>query len=238
MPLIRQVKQYFCCSSEVFRARFIFRLGFKTEASTSEIVNGVYENRKESTSVDAKSVTESVDSAISKGSETTTTNVDKPSENGGGSETPIVDDSSIEKQSELTNDDTTSETEKDSSTSPAVAQPISSIQVEQSSSSNVETDTGKHKPDDLPKGETSELSIPKERQVTLTAKLRKALDTTAPFLREIMTDFHSFLHKTLLGTHGQEIMNDPRGRTLKNFFDRFVFDGDIFLSFAFQFWPL
>lgn len=67
-------------------------------------------------------------------------------------------------------------------------------------------------PDDLPKETVADLSMPKERQATLTTKLKKALDTTAPFLREIMTDFHSFLHKTLLGTHGQEIMNDARGK--------------------------
>lgn len=32
-----------------------------------------------------------------------------------------------------------------------------------------------------------------------------------------MSDFRSFLQKTLLGTHGQEIMNDPKVmQTLKN----------------------
>uniref|UniRef100_A0A183CZP3 Cse1 domain-containing protein n=1 Tax=Gongylonema pulchrum TaxID=637853 RepID=A0A183CZP3_9BILA len=50
-----------------------------------------------------------------------------------------------------------------------------------------------------------------ERRTYLTNKLQKALETTAPLLREILTDFRSFLQKTLLGTHGQEIMNDAKG---------------------------
>lgn len=34
-----------------------------------------------------------------------------------------------------------------------------------------------------------------------------------------MTDFRSYLQKTLLGTHGQEIMNDVKGGfSLKNLF--------------------
>lgn len=51
---------------------------------------------------------------------------------------------------------------------------------------------------------------PGERRKYLTDKLQKALETTAPLLREIMSDFRSFLQKTLLGTHGQEIMNDTK----------------------------
>jgi hypothetical protein len=39
------------------------------------------------------------------------------------------------------------------------------------------------------------------------------LESVAPLLREIMSDFKSFLQKTLLGTHGQEIMNDVKGST-------------------------
>lgn len=50
-----------------------------------------------------------------------------------------------------------------------------------------------------------------ERRQYLTQKLQKALESAAPLLREIMTDFRSFLQKTLLGTHGQEIMNDAKG---------------------------
>lgn len=59
---------------------------------------------------------------------------------------------------------------------------------------------------------SSALAMTSERQASLTSKLRSALDACAPLLREIMTDFHSFLQRTLLGTHGQEIMNDSRGK--------------------------
>jgi hypothetical protein len=47
--------------------------------------------------------------------------------------------------------------------------------------------------------------------------LKQALESVAPLLREIMSDFRSFLQKTLLGTHGQEIMTDIKVmQTLKN----------------------
>ncbi|ETN81401.1 hypothetical protein NECAME_08530 [Necator americanus] len=60
-------------------------------------------------------------------------------------------------------------------------------------------------------------SQPAERRQYLTNKLQTALETTAPLLREIMGDFRSFFQKTLLGTHGQEIMNDSKVlETLKN----------------------
>ncbi|VDN02614.1 unnamed protein product [Thelazia callipaeda] len=56
-----------------------------------------------------------------------------------------------------------------------------------------------------------------ERRIYLTEKLQKALETTAPLLREILSDFRSYLQKTLLGTHGQEIMNDTKVmETMKN----------------------
>ena len=55
-------------------------------------------------------------------------------------------------------------------------------------------------------------SQPAERRQYLTNKLQTALETTAPLLREIMSDFRSFFQKTLLGTHGQEIMNDSKGK--------------------------
>ncbi|KRX36623.1 putative neurobeachin -like protein [Trichinella murrelli] len=51
----------------------------------------------------------------------------------------------------------------------------------------------------------------KERQALLSARLRTALEPVAPLFREIIADFQSYFQKTLLGTHGQEIMNDPKG---------------------------
>ncbi|OUC41076.1 hypothetical protein D917_03649 [Trichinella nativa] len=57
----------------------------------------------------------------------------------------------------------------------------------------------------------------KERQALLSARLRTALEPVAPLFREIIADFQSYFQKTLLGTHGQEIMNDPKVlNTLRN----------------------
>ncbi|CAL2037445.1 unnamed protein product [Caenorhabditis brenneri] len=56
-----------------------------------------------------------------------------------------------------------------------------------------------------------------ERRAYLTNKLQTALETCAPLLREMMSDFRGYLQKTLLGTHGQEIMNDTKVlETLRN----------------------
>ncbi|EFO98577.1 CRE-SEL-2 protein [Caenorhabditis remanei] len=56
-----------------------------------------------------------------------------------------------------------------------------------------------------------------ERRAYLTTKLQTALETCAPLLREMMSDFRGYLQKTLLGTHGQEIMNDTKVlETLRN----------------------
>ena len=40
----------------------------------------------------------------------------------------------------------------------------------------------------------------------LTDRLEKALGSVAPLLREIFVDFAPFLSKTLLGSHGQELL--------------------------------
>ena len=41
---------------------------------------------------------------------------------------------------------------------------------------------------------------------TVEERLTKALETAAPLLREIFIDFAPFLSKTLLGSHGQELL--------------------------------
>ena len=41
---------------------------------------------------------------------------------------------------------------------------------------------------------------------TLTDRLERALGSVAPLLREIFVDFAPFLSKTLLGSHGQELL--------------------------------
>lgn len=97
--------------------------------------------------------------------------------------------------------------------------PISSIQlVGKGDGGEVNAATGeKYKPEQL-RIEPVNVNIPRERQATLTTKLKKALESTSPLLREIMTDFHSFLQRTLLGTHGQEIMNDTKGKSFFLYF--------------------
>jgi hypothetical protein len=49
------------------------------------------------------------------------------------------------------------------------------------------------------------LPIPKQ-EGSLTDRLENALGTVAPLLREIFVDFAPFLSKTLLGSHGQELL--------------------------------
>jgi len=41
---------------------------------------------------------------------------------------------------------------------------------------------------------------------SLTERLERALGPVAPLLREIFVDFAPFLSKTLLGSHGQELL--------------------------------
>uniref|UniRef100_A0A915P9B6 BEACH-type PH domain-containing protein n=1 Tax=Meloidogyne floridensis TaxID=298350 RepID=A0A915P9B6_9BILA len=72
------------------------------------------------------------------------------------------------------------------------------------------------KEDDLEEENVDEINSNKLRRY-LTDKLQKSIEPVIPLFREILCDFRSFLQKTLLGTHGQEIMNDVRVmHTLKN----------------------
>ena len=41
---------------------------------------------------------------------------------------------------------------------------------------------------------------------TLTDRLERALGSVAPLLREVFVDFAPFLSKTLIGSHGQELL--------------------------------
>lgn len=49
------------------------------------------------------------------------------------------------------------------------------------------------------------------RESNLTQKLEAALGSVCPLLREIMVDFAPFLSKTLLGSHGQELLSEGKG---------------------------
>ena len=49
------------------------------------------------------------------------------------------------------------------------------------------------------------LPLPSEGS-SLTERLERALGSAAPLLREIFVDFAPFLSKTLIGSHGQELL--------------------------------
>lgn len=49
----------------------------------------------------------------------------------------------------------------------------------------------------------------------LTTKLENTLDTVCPLLKSLMCDFCSFLSKTLIGSHGQDLVNKEADRTFR-----------------------
>ncbi|KAK4887581.1 hypothetical protein RN001_003852 [Aquatica leii] len=69
--------------------------------------------------------------------------------------------------------------------------------------------------DDLPINNLVEhISVPTpSREASLTQKLEMALGSVCPLLREIMVDFAPFLSKTLVGSHGQELLMEGKGLT-------------------------
>ena len=82
---------------------------------------------------------------------------------------------------------------------------ISSISVPEGAA----TRDGHHRPENLQLTTIPEhlqnLPLLKE-QGDLTERLEKTLGSVAPLLREIFVDFAPFLSKTLLGSHGQELL--------------------------------
>ncbi|KAG7203661.1 hypothetical protein KM043_013693 [Ampulex compressa] len=73
------------------------------------------------------------------------------------------------------------------------------------------------RPDELPiKGLVDHLPVPTpSREASLTQKLEMALGSVCPLLREIMVDFAPFLSKTLVGSHGQELLMEGKGTSCK-----------------------
>lgn len=71
----------------------------------------------------------------------------------------------------------------------------------------------------IPQSRTEELpmknmSLPASahnREASLTQKLETALGSVCPLLKEIMVDFAGFLSKTLIGSHGQELLIEGKG---------------------------
>ncbi|KAK3531172.1 hypothetical protein QTP70_013277 [Hemibagrus guttatus] len=72
-----------------------------------------------------------------------------------------------------------------------------------SSSSFVNGDTSKNLPAVQTVGPMPEDTM---ESMSITAKLERALEKVAPLLREIFVDFAPFLSRTLLGSHGQELL--------------------------------
>ena len=72
-----------------------------------------------------------------------------------------------------------------------------------------EGDNAGHRPERLDLStaipSTVELPTPKS-ELNLTDRLETALGPVAPLLREIFIDFSGYLSKTLLGSHGQELL--------------------------------
>lgn len=71
------------------------------------------------------------------------------------------------------------------------------------------------RPDELPiKNLVEHIPVPTpSREASLTQKLEMALGSVCPLLREIMVDFAPFLSKTLVGSHGQELLMEGKGLT-------------------------
>ncbi|XP_018024015.1 neurobeachin-like, partial [Hyalella azteca] len=66
-----------------------------------------------------------------------------------------------------------------------------------------------HRPEDLHIKSLMHTELPARavsREASLTQKLETALGSVSPLLREIMVDFAPFLSKTLVGSHGQELL--------------------------------
>ena len=75
----------------------------------------------------------------------------------------------------------------------------------------------KERPDELnikPFVPSKPLPVPTpSREATLTQKLEQALGSVCPLLREIMVDFAPFLSKTLVGSHGQDLLMEGKAIT-------------------------
>uniref|UniRef100_A0A8D3CXW6 Neurobeachin n=1 Tax=Scophthalmus maximus TaxID=52904 RepID=A0A8D3CXW6_SCOMX len=64
----------------------------------------------------------------------------------------------------------------------------------------------------------SHRSLPLSPDHSITTKLERALEKVAPLLREIFVDFAPFLSRTLLGSHGQELLIEGTGAVHGSFF--------------------
>lgn len=96
---------------------------------------------------------------------------------------------------------------------------IVSISSEQPTPSDSGRDIHLHEPltqDSLPKSMEIKITTAQEESGKLTDKLQQVLGSLAPLVREIFVDFTAFLSRTLLGSHGQELL--PGGEIFFFFF--------------------
>lgn len=87
---------------------------------------------------------------------------------------------------------------------------------EQPTSSDSGRDVRLHEPltqDSLPKSMEIKTTA-QEESGKLTDKLQQVLGSLAPLVREIFVDFAAFLSRTLLGSHGQELV--PGGKIYRS----------------------
>lgn len=99
--------------------------------------------------------------------------------------------------------------------------PISSVEanlltfgkMNPNSSGSSATLTATTKP--VPEAKTATSSANSTLTNMLTSKLENTLDSVCPLLKSIMCDFCAFLSKTLLGSHGQDLVNKEAERTFR-----------------------
>ena len=105
---------------------------------------------------------------------------------------------------------------------PAGLEGISAIKVESTAAAVDESkptgdgdDVSNYTTSQLPKNAPN-FSIAPVSVANLTEKLERALGTTAALLREIVLDFTPYLSKTLIGSHGQELLAEGKGMDKHN----------------------
>ena len=86
---------------------------------------------------------------------------------------------------------------------------ISGVQIESNESklSFGSSATQLQKLPEYPRGAQDADQVLRAANVSITAKLEKALTTVAPFLRDIFVEFSQILSKVIVGSHGQELIS-------------------------------
>ncbi len=104
-----------------------------------------------------------------------------------------------------------------SQTASAAVHPAPVHATSASAASSESLPASKERPDELnikQLAQNKPLPIPTpSREATLTQKLEQALGSVCPLLREIMVDFAPFLSKTLVGSHGQDLLMEGKAIT-------------------------